>query len=1127
MKSSRARTPDPPRLEPLAGPRAHTGDAGSPGDWRLRAAQSSLRETQSIARLGSWDFDVATQTAEWSDETYRIIGVDPETFTPSYEAFMARIHPDDRAAFHENYARSVAEHTPHDLDLRILMDDGTIKYIHTRGRTYYDEDGRPVRSIGTVLDVTERRQAELALARSERRFRHLVETISEMIWETDEHGNLTYVSPAIEKLLGYTPDEVISKPFSYLMRPFETARVGERMRKALTKKSRSYALESSLLRKDGSEIEVESSIAPVTNEDNEIVGFRGITHDISERKQTEARLKKSEMQLANALSLSRAAPWEFDVATNLFTFNDMFYAIFGTTAEAVGGYQMTPEAYARRFVHPDDIPSVAGEVQLALESSDPEFSREIVDRFIRANGEIGTLAVQIRVLQDERNRTIKTYGVNQDITRRKAMEEELSLSKAMSAAAIECSPEGVLIVSSELKAISYNQVFLEMWRLEKHVIESPEPTPWLTHLASQIENPDAYLARVRELYESRTATAHDKLRLLDGRILERDSVALYDENGKYLGRAWFFRDITERHRAEEALRQSEENFRAIFSSVREGIFVTEPDTGKFVEVNPSACRMFGYSREELIGSDIGTISSGEAPHTLEHAIAERHNIQEEGCAEFDWHCRRRDGSLFWAAVSLQQGTFQGRQLVFATLSDITERKRAEDTILQMACYDPLTGLLNRRVFLDTLSRAIEHAPATGSHVAVLYLDLDHFKDVNDILGHRIGDLLLKETSDRLTSNVRRTDTVARFGGDEFAVIASDLNDPAQAALLSQKLLDVLNKPYQIWGNEIRCGTSIGIATFGTDSPDAEALITHADVALYRAKAEGRGTFRFFTGDMDQELKARVSLANELREAIYKDELELFYQPEVDLQTGDIIGVEALLRWNHPQRGLLRPHEFVPAAERAGHIIELGRWAVREACRQAREWIDASIAPDFVAINLSALQFKTPGQLEKDIAAALQEYRVPPQRLELELTETVLMDASRRSNETLLRLREQGVRVAIDDFGTGYSSLDYLRRFHVDRIKIAQNFVADIEKVPGVRAIVRAALGLARELGLGVIAEGIETQEQLELLKSWGCNEGQGYYFARPLRADDIAKLLRSRPSLDSVGDAPEKSRAGL
>jgi diguanylate cyclase (GGDEF)-like protein/PAS domain S-box-containing protein len=1091
-------------------PATSSADAVKHGaaDEHLRAIQSSLSETQAIAHLGSWDFDVATQKADWSDETYRIIGVDPATFVPSYEGLIARIHPDDRAAFDENYIRSVADHGIHDIDIRVVTDEGTIKYVHTRGRTYYDAEGRPVRSIGTILDITERREAETALAQSEKRYRALVETISEMIWETDIGGTLTYVSPAVERIVGCRPEEVLGKPYTVLLSPYEAMHIVERARKIVEPDGSIRALETSVLRTDGVEVPVEASVTPVVEAGN-VVGYRGVTRDISERKRTEATLKQSEVQLANALELSRAAPWEYDVATNLFTFNDIFYAIFGTTADEVGGYQMTPEAYAERFVYPADIPTVAGEVQIALETSDPDFSREIHHRFNYANGDIGMIAVNIRVVHDENRRTVKTYGVNQDITKRKRLEEELIVSRALAATAVECSLEGVLIVDTAMRVITYNRVFLEMWRIPRELAAGGDDAALLQFVASELDDPDGFIARVRHLYDTPAEIArHEKFELNDGRVFDRDCVPLYDENGKYLGRAWFFRDITESMLIEQAIRQSEENFRAIFATVREGIFVTEPDTGKFIEVNPSGCRMFGYSRDELIGADIGMISSGEPPYTLEDAVRDRHDTLTDEPTEFDWHCRTRDGRLFWAAVSLQHGMFRGRNLIFATLWDITERKKAEATILQMACYDPLSGLLNRRVFMEALDRAIAHTSRTNDYLAVLYLDLDHFKDVNDILGHRAGDLLLEEVSRRLRDTVREDDTVARFGGDEFAVLMSQIPDPEDAAVLAQKLVGVLAAPYTVHGNEVRCGTSIGIATYGEDSPDAESLITHADVALYRAKAEGRGTFQFFTEAMDHEVKARVSLANELRAAISNGQLELYYQPQVQFDTGNIVGLEALVRWNHPRKGLVGPSEFIEAAERAGLIIDLGRWVMQSACRQARAWLDMQLVPKLVSVNISALQFKSSAELEKDIAQTLIENRLAPQMLELELTETVLMDASRRHREVLERLRDRGIRIAIDDFGTGYSSLDYLRKFHVDRIKIAQNFVCDLENAPGERAIVRAAMGLARELGLGVIAEGIETKEQLLLLTSWGCREGQGYYFARPLPVAEMTDLLR-------------------
>jgi diguanylate cyclase (GGDEF)-like protein len=425
----------------------------------------------------------------------------------------------------------------------------------------------------------------------------------------------------------------------------------------------------------------------------------------------------------------------------------------------------------------------------------------------------------------------------------------------------------------------------------------------------------------------------------------------------------------------------------------------------------------------------------------------------------------------------------------------------------MARYDHLTGLANRAKFAEALQHEIARAHRDGVSFAVLCLDLDHFKAINDTLGHPMGDLLLQSVAERLKASVRETDTVSRFGGDEFAVIVTDLQEPADAATLAVKVLTAISEPFLIRNMEVRSGASVGIAVYGRDSANTEMLVSHADIALYRAKAEGRGTYRFFTEAMDAEVRTEFMLGAELRQAIDSDELYLMYQPQVDIYTGRIIGVEALARWLHPTRGIVPPGVFIPVAEKSGLIVAVGRWVIGEACRQMKEWLDTDVAPPLIAVNLSALQFKTPRELEKDIAAILVETGVPPQRVELELTESVLMDASREHGDVLLRLREAGFRIAIDDFGTGYSSLDYLRRFPVDRIKIAQQFMFDPTEGSG-DAIIRAAIALAHELKLDVIVEGVETARQLQRVKSCGGREVQGYYFSKPIVAEAMTTLLK-------------------
>ncbi len=435
---------------------------------------------------------------------------------------------------------------------------------------------------------------------------------------------------------------------------------------------------------------------------------------------------------------------------------------------------------------------------------------------------------------------------------------------------------------------------------------------------------------------------------------------------------------------------------------------------------------------------------------------------------------------------------------------------------------------NRAVFVELLKQAIVEAHRDNKAFAVLYIDLDHFKDVNDTLGHPIGDLLLQSVADRLRANVRETDTVARFGGDEFALIDRTMTEPTDAANTANRLLAVISEPVVIEGHEIHAGASVGIAVYGAESQDAESLLSHADVALYRAKSEGRGTYRFFTDAMDIEVRKRVTLGAELREAIASGQFFLVYQPQVYADTGQILGVEALVRWNHPTRGVVSPAEFIPAAEKSGLIEALGSWVLRDACRQMKEWLDAGIAPPQIGVNVSGQQFKAPLELENNIVAILAETGLPPHLLEIELTESVLMEASREHNDVLLRLRKMGVRIAIDDFGTGYSSLDYLARFPVDRIKIAQNFMLEFDTISGNNAaIVKAAIGLAQDLNLDVVVEGVQTAEQLKLIKSWGCQNVQGYYFSRPLPVGDMTAAFRTGKILPVSAVTPVRGSAQI
>ena len=447
----------------------------------------------------------------------------------------------------------------------------------------------------------------------------------------------------------------------------------------------------------------------------------------------------------------------------------------------------------------------------------------------------------------------------------------------------------------------------------------------------------------------------------------------------------------------------------------------------------------------------------------------------------------------------------------ATHKDITEQRRAEAKIEYMAHHDALTGLPNRLQLYEQL-RQLLASTRQGRHVAVFCLDLDRFKDVNDAHGHPVGDLLLKAVADRLRQCIRDVDLVARLGGDEFAIMQAGASQPTDATALASRLIDVIGAPYELDGKQVTVDLSIGIALAPDDGLDPEQLLKNADMALYRAKADGHGLYRFFEPDMDARMQARRKLEIDLRQAIANGEFELFYQPLVDMKTEYVTGFEALIRWHHPERGMIPPFDFIPIAEETGLIVPMGDWVLRQACAEAATW-PSNLN---IAVNLSPVQFKNKILLPS-VVSALAASGLSPSRLELEITESVLLQDNGATLAVLHELRGLGVRISMDDFGTGYSSLSYLRKFPFDKIKIDQSFIFDMSDHDDSLAIVRAVIAMGSGLGIATTAEGVETAEQFKQLKLEGCTEVQGYLFSPPRPAAEVRGLLASiNPKLKAI-----------
>lgn len=463
-----------------------------------------------------------------------------------------------------------------------------------------------------------------------------------------------------------------------------------------------------------------------------------------------------------------------------------------------------------------------------------------------------------------------------------------------------------------------------------------------------------------------------------------------------------------------------------------------------------------------------------------------------------------------------------------TVQDVTDRRRAEEQIHALAYYDTLTELPNRVMFKDHLSKALARARRRNTLVATLILDLDRFKRINDTLGHSVGDQLLREVARRLVQTVRKEDLVARspnedqsaniarLGGDEFAIMLTDLESVQAAAKVARRTIEAMSAPIPLETQEVFVTASIGITVFPFDGEDVDTLLKNADTAMYHAKSEGRNNYQYYTKSMNASAFENLALENSLRRALEREEFELYYQPQVSMDTGEIVGVEALIRWQHPEMGMISPVQFIPLALETGLIVPMDEWGLRTACRQAKEWSDTGLRPLRVSVNLSSYQFRQK-QLTQTIARILSETRIDPQYLNIELTESTIMQNAEEATKTLHELKEMGVKLSVDDFGTGYSSLSYLKRFPLDTLKIDRSFIKDITTDPDDEALTRAILAMSNSLKLKVVAEGVETDAQLEFLRRNGCDEFQGYLFSRPVSATEMTEMLRSGVRQEGLG----------
>jgi len=678
----------------------------------------------------------------------------------------------------------------------------------------------------------------------------------------------------------------------------------------------------------------------------------------------------------------------------------------------------------------------------------------------------------------------------------------------MLALAVEQSPFGIIVMDLEGRVEYCNQGFIAMSGFSQAEIIGVTPPPW---------NPaESTNATYRSLLSAHNQTGRwsgdVQSRRKDGSLYWERQVAstLRDADGKPTHLIVVKEDVSDRKVRRADYAQTRHLLEKALASSSNGIMITRSDADdhSIVYVNPAFERITGYRADEVIGLEGRFLVRDDlAQPELEH-IRSALRGKREGQATLRNY--RKDGSLFWNELHIapvRDLTGGATTHFVSVINEVSERVRYQHALEYQANHDSLTGLANRNLLNDRIEQAIAWAKRNGHVIGVMLLDLDHFKLINDASGHSAGDALLKEVAHRLTACVRETDTVARLGGDEFVIILTDLPQPGDVDRIAEKILSTLSRPTEVVGRDVFVTASIGVSLYPRDGDHGEILLRYADMAMYRVKEHGRNSVRQFVPEMGSTAISRLDMEAAMRRGLERGEFVLHYQPKIDLTTLNIVGAEALVRWQHPQIGLVHPIEFIRMAEETGLILPLGEWVLAEACRQQVLWRQQGAAPLKIAINMSARQFRQEDLAER-IAAVFTSTGADPTHLILELTESMVMHDVDSTLVSLRALKTLGVSLSLDDFGTGYSSLSYLRRFPIDELKIDRSFINDIHTNPDDAAIAGAIVAMARSLGLSVVAEGVEKQEQSDLLAALGCNQVQGYFYARPMTASALAERLQ-------------------
>lgn len=1111
---------------------------------RLRATKEQLSEAERIAQIGSWELDLVSDRLTWSDQVFHIFELDPRQFGGTYADFIAAIHPEDRQTVDRAYTSSVRQGLAYAIEHRVLLPDGRVKWVSERCESRFDDKGRPLLSVGTIQDITELKLAALEQERLQRLYITLSETNQAAVRASDpeelfqrvctvavERGSLALAWIGIWKgrdplriqafygestLTAAVRDE---QTLADLEKGLEPCRAGRalieddlctqdaaRTWERLTRRAGVCSGAVLPLHLGGVVVGVLAVYARERRyfNDPEVRLLREMSGDISfalDKLSQAAALRDSEARYRLLVENQTDLVVKVDTEGRFEFVSPSYCRVFGRTEEELLGHRFMP------LVHEDDRAATAAAMEALYR---PPHTTYIEQRALTAGG-WRWLGWSDTAVLDADGQVTGIIGVGRDITERREAEERIAESELRFRELIDYMSDGVAVYEATEDGTDF--IFHDINRSGLRLAEG-------LHRDDMVGRPVrdvfpgieemglfAVFKRVFETGEPEHYPVHQY------RDAHRE---LWAENYVYRLPSGYlvavYNDVTDKRRTEQELKIAATAF-----EVQEGIVITNA-AGRIQRVNRAFTRITGYEADEVRGKKPSVLKSGRHHRAFYQAMWQQ--ILEAGSWESEIWNRRKNGAIYPERLTISAVYDSAGKITHfvGNFADISHHKEAEERIHRLAFYDPLTGLANRRLLRDRLSHAIVAGARLERSGAVLMLDLDHFKTLNDTRGHDAGDTLLIEVGKRLAACVRNSDTVARIGGDEFVVVLEALGTDEtrvghEIGVICDKIRDAIRRGYDL--NQIhqyRLTCSIGIALYRGLEYSVEDVLKQADVALYEAKRAGRDTVRFFNTAMQHAVEMRAAMESSLHRAMEQDELEIYYQPQVR-GDGTVIGCEALLRWSPKDGPQISPSKFIPLAEETGLIVPIGRMVLRKACEQLVRWQQQTMTAGLtLSVNVSAKQFLQP-DFPNEVLETLEQTGVDASDLRLELTESVVLESVEDVVARIRALRARGLGFALDDFGTGYSSLSYLKRLPLDEVKIDTSFVRDVAVDPNDAAIVRTILAMGESLQLAVVAEGVETEAQRAFLMQHGCNAFQGYLFARPMSATDMETWL--------VGSSPQ------